>query len=177
MNDSTIIENGQTTLVRANANFMWRHPLHVIAQGFGSGLSPLMPGTVGTLFGWLVFNLATQRWPVLLTLPVASALLVACFVLGVWACQITGRNLGAPDHGSMVWDEMVAMWLVLLLLPNTWGWQLSGFLLFRLFDMSKPPPIRQFERAFKNGFGVMADDILAAFFALLVLALVKALWL
>jgi len=147
--------------------FMLAHPAHVLALGFGSGLAPVAPGTFGTLFGWLSFNvlalvLSTAAWVVLL---------VVGFAIGVWACERTGRHLGVADHGGMVWDEVIAIWLVLLFLPATWPWQLAGFLVFRFFDVLKPTPIRLFERAFKNGFGVMGDDLIAAFYTLLVLAI------
>ena len=98
---------------------------------------------------------------------------VSGFAIGVVACHRTGADLGVADHGAMVWDEIVAIVLVLSLVPRTFWWQLAAFALFRLFDVTKPPPIRGFERRHKNGFGVMADDVIAAFFALLVLAVAK----
>jgi len=95
------------------------------------------------------------------------------FVLGIWACGLTGRNLGVADHGGMVWDEIVAFLLILAVLPKNLPWQAAGFVAFRFFDILKPPPIRWLERRYHGGFGVMADDILAAGYALLVLAAVK----
>jgi len=161
-------------VVRPGPRFLLRHPAHLLALGLGSGLSPVAPGTVGSLFGWWLFYAVLGRIDAL-NAPVAMlGLLGIAFVVGVFACQITGRNLGAPDHGAMVWDEIVAMVLVLALIPRTFWWQFAGFVLFRFFDVLKPAPIRGFERRHKNGFGVMADDILAAFYALLVLALFKA---
>lgn len=151
---------------------MLAHPAHLLALGFGSGLSRLVPGTVGTLFGWLCFHTLSTRWPEVFTAQTWGVLIFAGFVVGMYACERTGRALGVPDHGAMVWDEIVAIWLVLLLVrPTDFATELVAVLLFRLIDMSKPPPIRQFERRFKGGFGVMADDILAAFFTLLLLAL------
>jgi len=147
--------------------FLLAHPAHFIALGAGSGLAPFMPGTFGSLFGWLSFVVLDR----MLTPGAWGVLIVLAFALGVWACQRTGHDLGVHDAGAMVWDEIVAMWLVLLFVPGTWGWQLAAFLVFRVFDMTKPPPIRQFENHFRNGFGVMADDLLAAFYTLLVLAL------
>jgi len=94
----------------------------------------------------------------------------------VWACGRTGRDLGIHDHGSMVWDEFVAFLLVLAILPRELGWQAAGFVLFRAFDIAKPPPIRWFERRYHGGFGAMFDDILAAGYTLIVLALVKRLF-
>ena len=91
------------------------------------------------------------------------------------ACGATGRALGVADHGAMVWDEVVAFALVLVFTPDGWLWQAGAFLLFRLFDILKPPPIHYFDRRLKSGFGVMFDDLLAAFYTLLVLALIKLL--
>ena len=88
----------------------------------------------------------------------------------MWACGKTGRALGVADDGAMVWDEIVAFMLVLVFTPALWQWQAGAFALFRLFDIVKPPPIRYFDRRLKNGFGVMFDDVLAAFYTLLVLA-------
>ncbi len=169
----TTLEPGQTAYVKhPTARFMLSHPAHLLAQGFGSGLSPLMPGTMGTLFAWLSYNVLSVRWPA--TFDAINWLLIVAvgFVVGVWACDRTGRDLGIADHGSMVWDEIVAFWLVLVLInPASFTTQLWAFLWFRFFDMVKPPPIRHFDRRFKNGFGVMWDDIVAAFFTLLLFAL------
>ena len=157
---------------RPSVAFMLSDPVHWVSLGFGSGLSRVMPGTMGTLFGWLSFYVLSMRWPEIFT-PVAwGAIIVAGFVAGIWFCDKTGRALGVPDHGAIVWDEIVSIWLVMLfVMPASFRAQLVAFLIFRAFDMIKPPPIRQFERRFKNGFGVMGDDLIAAFFTLLVLAL------
>jgi phosphatidylglycerophosphatase A len=101
------------------------------------------------------------------------AIVAALFVVGIWACGVTGRHLGVSDHGGMCWDEVVAFLLVLSVVPDAWPWQLAAFAVFRVFDIAKPPPIRAFERRFRGGFGVMADDILAAGYTLLVLAVVR----
>lgn len=161
---------------KPTVEFMLRHPAHLLAFGFGSGLSRVVPGTVGTLFGWLLFHALSLRWPGFFTPGAWLLLIVGGFFIGVRACEITGRALGVPDHGAMVWDEIIAIWLVLLVVtPTNFSGELTAVLLFRVFDMTKPPPIRQFERRFKNGFGVMADDILAAFFTLLAIALWRVL--
>jgi phosphatidylglycerophosphatase A len=97
-------------------------------------------------------------------------------LLGVWACGVTGRHLGVHDHGAMVWDEFVAFLLVLAIVPRELEWQAAGFVLFRAFDIGKPPPIRWFERRYRGGFGVMFDDLLAAGYTLLVLALLRRLF-
>lgn len=151
--------------------FLWQHPAHLIACGFGSGLAPFAPGTFGTLFAWLTYPWL-RGW-----LPGDAAFavfLLLAFVLGVSACQTTGRNLGVVDHGSIVWDEIVPFWLVLLLTPDTLAWQALAFLAFRLFDITKPPPANWFDTQVKNGLGVMMDDVVAAGYAVLTLALLKA---
>ena len=103
------------------------------------------------------------------------AFLLFAFVLGVSACDRTGRALGVIDHGSIVWDEIVPFWMVLAMLPAGWTWQLAAFLLFRFFDITKPAPANYFDEKVKNGFGVMMDDLVAAAYTLLALALGKRL--
>lgn len=158
--------------IKPNSRFMLAHPAHMIAQGFGSGLSKIMPGTVGTLFGWLSFHALSLRWADFFT-PLNWLIVIAAgFCIGVWACAKTGRDLGIADHGSMVWDEIIAFWLVLLFItPADLKMQFYAFVCFRFFDMVKPPPIAYFDQRFKGGFGVMFDDIVAAFFTLLVFAI------
>jgi phosphatidylglycerophosphatase A len=153
----------------ANFRFIVSHPAHFVAFGIGSGLSPIAPGTAGTLAAWVSFWFIKPYY----TDNEFLALCALAFVLGVWACGRTGRDLGIADYGGMVWDEIVAFWLVLLLIPDDIIWQAAGFVLFRFFDILKPQPIRYFDARLKGGFGVMFDDIVAAFFALLVLALAK----
>lgn len=152
--------------------FLLRHPAHLVACGFGSGLSPLAPGTAGTLFAWLTYPFLRSALPDDFAFVVFLAL---AFVLGVTACQITGRNLGVVDHGSIVWDEIVPFWAVLLMTPDTLMWQLAAFILFRFYDVTKPAPASYFDRQVKNGLGVMMDDVIAAAYTLLTLALYKAL--
>ncbi|MDO8299283.1 phosphatidylglycerophosphatase A [Lacisediminimonas sp.] len=169
----TTLESGQTALVsKPGSRFMLAHPAHLIAQGFGSGLSRIMPGTAGTLLAWLSFNILSSRWPDVFSTGAWAVIIATGFVLGIWACGKTGRDLGISDHGSMVWDEIIAFWLVLLLLaPVPAATQLWAFIWFRIFDMVKPPPIGWFDRHIKGGFGVMWDDIIAAFYTLLLFAL------
>jgi len=154
-------------IARPTSGFAYSHPAHTLALGFGAGLSPLAPGTVGTLVAWPLGALLAPPYLALAAVPL--------FAIGVWACSVTGRHLGVADHRAMVWDEMVAFWLVLAILPRELAWQAAGFALFRVFDIAKPPPIRAFERRFHGGFGVMFDDLLAAAYTLVVLALVKRL--
>lgn len=149
--------------------FLVAHPAHFLALGCGSGLSQWAPGTVGTAFAWVTF-LYIRPWFSDFTL---LACLAGAYLLGIWVIDVTGRALGDPDHGSIVWDEIVPFWLVLLLTPDTFYWQLSAFALFRYFDITKPQPARYFDQHVKNGFGVMADDLVAAGYTLLSLALLK----
>jgi phosphatidylglycerophosphatase A len=149
--------------------FLVAHPAHFLALGCGSGLSQWAPGTVGTAFAWVSFGYFRPWFSDFGLL----AALVAAYLLGIWVIEITGRALGNPDHGSIVWDEIVPFWLVLLLTPDTFYWQLSAFVLFRYFDITKPQPAHFFDQHVKNGFGVMADDLVAAGYTLLCLALLK----
>jgi phosphatidylglycerophosphatase A len=146
-----------------------RHPAHFIAFGGGVGLAPFAPGSFGTLLAWPIFWLIGPRLE-----PVGYFVALGIFfAVGVWACEVTGRALGSPDHGGMVWDETTAFLLVLFFTPVYGYWQVAAFLVFRLFDIVKPPPIRYYERLVKGGWGVMIDDILAAFYTLLVLAIAR----
>ncbi len=151
--------------------FLFQHPAHLIACGFGSGLAPVAPGTFGTLFAWLTFPLLEAWFPNDLWLAI---FLVLAFLTGITACEITGRKLGVADHGAIVWDEIVPFWAVLLLTPPGWAWQLAAFLWFRVFDIFKPAPARYLDEKHKNGFGVMMDDLVAAGFTVLTLAVIKA---
>jgi phosphatidylglycerophosphatase A len=159
------------TAARPGAGFLVAHPAHFVALGFGTGLSPVVPGTIGTLLAFPLYVLLAQR----LAPAGIAAVIAGLFVIGIWACGRTGRDLGVPDHGAMNWDEVVAFLAVLLLTPAGLSWQVAAFCLFRLIDMTKPPPIRYLERAVKGGVGVMLDDVVAAFYTLLVLAAAKRL--
>lgn len=153
---------------RPGATLAYSHPAHLIALGFGIGLIPLMPGTLGTLAAWPLGWLLRDMDPVMV-----FPLIIFLFFLGVWACGVTGRRLGIHDHNGMVWDEVVAFLLVLAVVPRDLYWQAAAFLVFRFFDIVKPPPIRWFERRYVGGFGVMFDDLIAAGYTLLVLAIAK----
>jgi len=159
-----------------NRQFLLAHPAHLIALGFGAGLSRLAPGTAGTLWAWVVFSLLQP-----LLSPLGMGLLIlASLLLGWWACEVTARHLGVADPGAIVWDEVVAFWLVLWLVTPTsfWG-QLGAFALFRLFDAAKPGPVRWADQLFKGfgwrgAWGILFDDLVAAFCTLLVIALGRA---
>lgn len=142
-------------------HFLFSNPVHFLALGFGSGLVAKAPGTCGTLVAVPLF-LALMLTPE----PVRVATIACLFFIGIPICSQTSRALGVSDHGSIVWDEIVAFMLVLEFTPRFWAWWLVAFLLFRLFDIWKPFPIRQFEARLKWGFGVMFDDVLAAVYAI-----------
>lgn len=145
----------------------------MIALGFGAGLSHTAPGTVGTLWGWLIF-LLLQLW---LTPAQIGWLIAASVVVGWWACALTARHLDTADPGAIVWDEVVAIWIILWLLPPAgFGAQVMALALFRFFDAAKPQPVRWADQQFKGfglrgGWGIMFDDLVAAFCTLLTIAL------
>ncbi|WP_226809979.1 phosphatidylglycerophosphatase A [Candidatus Vallotia lariciata] len=156
----------------ATMRFMLSHPLHVLSFGFGSGLSQVIPGTIGTIFGWILFivlnpYLSVLQWWVLIAIS---------FATGCGFTGFTARHMGEKDPGAVVWDEIVAIWVVMLLvMPTNCIYQLGAFLVFRLFDIVKPPPIRYFHRRLSGSFGIMFDDIIAALFTLSVMTLVHSL--
>ena len=169
-----------------NLKFLISHPAHFIACGLGSGLSSFAPGTAGTAFAWLTYALLRHAYPADVNF---GLFLVFMFVFGTWCVHITGRHLGEPDHGAIVWDEIVPFWAVLMFLPPAiidsphgvlfsaagLAWQGIGFVLFRLFDIVKPQPASFFDRRMKNGFGVMMDDVVAAGYTVLAVALLRVL--
>ncbi|MEG2155097.1 MAG: phosphatidylglycerophosphatase A [Burkholderiaceae bacterium] len=152
---------------RPSWRFALASPWHFIATFGGSGVIHPAPGTWGTAAAWLSFVVGSQWWGE----PVWIALILVTFFLGAWGAQRMGEALGKPDHGAIVIDEVVAFWIILLVLPKTFAVQAAAFVVFRLFDIVKPPPIRQIDRRFKNGFGVMLDDLLAALYTLVVFAI------
>ena len=151
--------------------FCFSDPAHLVALGFGAGLAPKAPGTVGTLVGFPL-HATLALWlpsPWLVSLGLA-----ALFWLGVEWCGKTADDLGVHDHGAIVWDEVVAFALVLAWIPSGWPWALAAFLLFRLFVIAMPWPIRHFDRFVGGGWGIMLDDLLAAGYTLGVLHLYRA---
>jgi phosphatidylglycerophosphatase A len=140
-------------------------PSGFLAFGFGAGLSPVAPGTMGTLVAIpFIFILKSLGGP---GFWIALALL---FLLGVQLCGHVSRKLGVHDHGGIVWDEMVGYWLSAAFVPLQWPWLLAAFVLFRFFDIVKPWPIRQIDKKVSGGFGVMIDDVVAALFTVVILA-------
>ncbi|MEO7401363.1 MAG: phosphatidylglycerophosphatase A [Polaromonas sp.] len=172
--------------VRPSARFMLAHPAHFIAMGFGAGLSPVAPGTAGTLWAWLSF-LVLQQW---LSSAQIGWLIAASIPLGWWVCSVTARNMRVLDPGSVVWDEIAAFWAVLwLVMPAGLLGQAMAFALFRYFDAAKPGPVGWADRLSHGvdpatdrhawawaGFGIMADDFVAAGCTLLVIALWRFWW-
>ncbi len=153
---------------RASAAFMRRRFSRLVALGFGSGLAPLAAGTVGTLWAWAAFNVL-DRW----LGDLHWALLIGIGTLyGIHACGKVAAELGAEDPRAIVWDEIIAFWLVLWVAqPEGFAGQLGAFLLFRFLDAAKPPPIGYIDRRFSGGFGIFADDLAAAGLTLFVIAL------
>lgn len=149
---------------KLDIKFLLAHPAHFFALGFGSGLAPKAPGTLGTLVGLPLFWLISSY-----TLQTQLLIMTALFLIGIYFCDKTGRDLGMADHGAIVWDEIVAIMLVLTITPPTVFFWFIAFLLFRLFDIWKPYPICYADAKLKNGFGVMLDDLLAAIYAILVM--------
>jgi len=139
-------------------------PHGLIASGFGSGLTPIAPGTAGSLAA-IPFYLLLQHLPIWQYLAVMGV----AFALGVWASERTSKALGQHDYGGIVWDEFVGQWLTLMACPLEWWAIMAGFFLFRLFDVWKPPPIGWLDTRVKGGFGIMIDDVLAAVYAWVVL--------
>lgn len=137
-----------------------RDPVLLVAFGFGTGLAPKAPGTVGSLPGVLL-AWATLPMPMIWKV----ALGIALFVAGIRLCGTAGRRTGVHDHPGIVWDEIVAMYMVLLALPASVGFWIAGFLLFRLFDIWKPWPIRDLDHRLRGGLGTMLDDMFAALYA------------
>ncbi len=165
-----VMTTSDELLVKPSWKFLLSHPAHLLSFGFGSGLARKAPGTFGTLVAFPMYWFLAPRlsdWVFILVL-------IWAFAIGVWVCDKTGKALGVSDYGGIVWDEIVAFMLVLLFTPPGWHWALLSFVLFRFFDIFKPPPIRYFDTHWHGGLGVMFDDLLAAGYALLCLALVKS---
>lgn len=142
------------------------NPIHLLAFGFGSGLSPVAPGTFGTLVALPIY-----LWMQNLTLGNYVLVVFIMTVFGVWLCQVTANNLGVHDHQGIVWDEIVGYLITMTAAPFGWVWMIIGFILFRFFDIVKPWPIKWVDKKVDGGVGIMFDDILAGVFAFLVLQL------
>ena len=147
-----------------------RNPIHLIAAGFGSGLAPRAPGTFGTLAALIPW------WPLHFLPPLYYWLVVAiAFVAGIYCCGRTARDMGVHDHGTIVWDEFIGVWIALAWLPTSGAWIIAGFILFRLLDIWKPWSISWLDRHVQGGLGIIIDDVLAGFFTLAILQIARAL--
>lgn len=133
-----------------------KSPILFLAFGFGSGLSKIMPGTMGTLA-------ALPLYYFLADLPILAFLgvIVVSFILGCYLCEKASKALHVHDHPGIVWDEFVGLWITFILVPFAWQTMLAGFVLFRIFDMAKPWPIKWVDKHVHGGFGIMVDDVLA----------------
>ncbi len=140
---------------------MLRNPLHFLSLGFGSGLAPVAPGTFGTLAAIPLYLLIAQ-----LDLPYYLAIILLGFGIGVYLCGYTSTALGVHDPSGIVWDEFVGFWITMIAVPVTWQWIAAGFVLFRVFDIVKPWPVKIADTKMTGGFGIMFDDVLAGLYAL-----------
>lgn len=152
------------------ARFDWRRPHHWLAFGFGAGLAPWAPGTMGTLVAIPLYLLLQGLSPGTYLL-----LLVGLFLIGLWACDKTARELGGGDPGAIVWDEILGYLVTMALAPPGWIWILLGLVLFRFFDILKPWPIGPLDRRVTGGLGILLDDLIAGAMAWCLLQAV-ALW-
>jgi phosphatidylglycerophosphatase A len=144
----------------ADPKIVFRDPVHILAFGFGAGLSPKAPGTAGTLLAIpLIMFIHSFGWNVH-----AIAVMLIC-VSGVYICGASARKLGVHDHSGIVWDEIAGYAITMLAVPLTWYWLIAGFVLFRFFDIVKPWPIREADHSLRGGLGIMLDDIIAGVFA------------
>lgn len=148
------------------SNKVWQDPAYFIAFGFGSGLMPVAPGTWGTLAAIPVYLLLAGQ-PLIIYLLMTSL----AFLLGVWVSDKVSQEMGVHDYSGIVWDEVVGYLLTMTMAPIGWGWMIIGFILFRIFDIWKPQPIRSIDKQVHGGIGIMLDDVLAAIPAWLLIQL------
>jgi phosphatidylglycerophosphatase A len=154
-----------------SASEVFKNPIYFLAFGFGSGLSKTAPGTMGTLAAiplYLVLHF--------LSLPFYIAAILFFTIAGIWICDITGKKIGIADYPGIVWDEICGFLWVMCAVPFHWYGMVLGFILFRLFDIWKPWPISLIDKNWHGGFGVMADDLLAAVYAGIILHVVLAMF-
>lgn len=160
----------QKPAFKPTLKWLLQNPIRFLGFGFGSGLAPKAPGTFGTLpalpLAWILLFLDSGKIGLII-------LSVVLFFIGIWICNVTERDLGVHDYGGIVWDEIVAMLLILAFVPQTVLWWLMAFLVFRFFDAVKPPPIKWFDQKVSGGFGVMLDDIIAAIMSIMVLLVLQ----
>lgn len=163
MSDSSHSKAETPAALTATQHKSW---VHWLAFGLGTGTAPKAPGTVGSAAALLflpVFALMSWPWQIVWV--------VATLVFGIWLCDRTSKDLGVHDHPGIVWDEFVGIWIVFIAVPLSWSTVIIGFVLFRIFDVIKPWPIRWLDRHVDGGFGIMVDDVLAGIIAFLLLHL------
>jgi phosphatidylglycerophosphatase A len=165
--DTSTFKSANLIMNTPSLKQVFTNPDHLFAFGFGSGLAPKAPGTFGTLAAIPIF-LVIQDLPIYLYV----SWLVVTFALGVFWCDRSSRQLGVHDHGGIVWDEFVGFWMTMLMAPAGWIWVLTGFVLFRIFDILKPWPISWLDKKVHGGFGIMVDDLLAGVYACIALQLI-----
>jgi len=166
------LDNAIDQMNAAKKRLRMRNPWHLLATGFGSGLFPWGPGTAGSVA-------AIPCWMLLTYLPwqVYSMVVMFSICIGIYLCHQTAKDMGVHDHGSIVWDEFVGMWITLMAIPvRSWQWVLAGFVVFRIFDIWKPWPIRWFDRNMHGGMGIMIDDVIAGVISALVIYLIGHHW-
>ena len=157
-------ESSSQKHIKQCLNKVWSDPVYFVAMGFGSGLMPFAPGTWGTVFAMPVYLLISNKTPL-----VYSIITVLAFVFGVMICSHVSNELKVDDYKGIVWDEIVGYLITMFGVPLGFGWMLAGFILFRIFDIWKPEPIRWIEKRVKGGLGIMLDDVIAAIPACLLL--------
>lgn len=156
----------QQSKLEITASNIFRDPALVLAFGFGSGLAKKGPGTCGTLLAVPIYLALAQ-----LSLFSYSLVVLISLLFGIWICELASQRLGVHDHGGIVWDEMVGLWITMLAVPLSIGAVIAGFILFRVFDIFKPWPISWLDKHVQGGFGIMVDDVAAAIAANLCLQL------
>ncbi len=158
-------------MAKSDARKVFTNPIHFIAFGFGSGLAPIMPGTFGTLVGIPIFILMHG-----LSLNLYLAITIILTLFGFWVCDRSAKDLGIHDYPGIVWDEIVGYLWTMTAIPFTWYWIILGFIAFRFFDILKPWPIGWLDRHVMGGVGIMVDDLLAAFYAWILLRIILHFW-
>ncbi len=161
------MSNKNPKIVDLNRKVM-TNPIHFLAFGFGSGLAPFAPGTFGTLMAIPLYLLILK-----LSLPMYLLLLTIVCIIGVWICDKSSKMLGVHDHSGIVWDEFAGFFVTMIAAPAGWLWIFIGFTLFRLFDIWKPWPISWLDKKVEGGLGIMVDDIVAGFYALICIQLIQ----
>ncbi|NNF17499.1 MAG: phosphatidylglycerophosphatase A [Gammaproteobacteria bacterium] len=161
-------QTGSSKNAPVRAALIFKNPVMFLAFGGGSGLAPKAPGTAGTV---VAIPIAIMLSP--LSFLHEVVIISVMFLVGVGLCNYATGKLGVHDHSGIVWDEIVGYLIAVLFVPHSWIWWLTGFVLFRFFDIVKPWPIRELDHRISGGFGIMLDDVVAGIFAAIVLAILQ----